>query len=161
MRRKNHRAIVVRIIVAVAVLGVFAGPFADTAIASDNSVIKLGLDEVAGGRSMIRVNPRDAKIWRDNPEKSQQILWWMVKNRTSYSEIYWEFRFDASKEGGSKDFFGKVDLGCGEKEVIAEPEITPENSNAVWPYSITVYACRDGVKAQKLATANPKVIWQD
>ena len=158
----NHRvALALRVVVAVAVLGVLAGPLADTATAGDNSVIKIALDEVAGGRSMIRVNPRDAKIWRNNPKKPQHILWWMIKNRTSYSELYWEFRFDPAKEGAAEDFFGEVVLGCGEKEVIAQPEKMPETPNAQWPYSITVFACKGGVKAQKLATANPKVIWQD
>jgi len=159
---RNHRvALVVRVIVAVAVLGVLAGPLAGTATAGDKPVIKLGLDEIGSGRTMIRVNPRDAKIWRNNPKKPQQVLWWMVKNRTSYSELFWEFRFDASKKGGTEDFFGKVDLGCGEKEVTAQPEKKPETPNAEWPYSITVYACKDGVKAQKIATIDPKVLWQD
>jgi hypothetical protein len=161
MHRKGRFAIVVRVIVGIAVLGAFSGPLAGTAPAGDKSVIKLELDEVGSGYARIRVNPRDAKIWRNNPKKPQQILWWMVKNRSSYSKIMWEFRYDPSKGGGTADFFGDVDLGCGQKEVMARPEKIPEGPNAEWPYSITAYACKDGVKAQKIATIDPKVVWQD
>ena len=37
----------------------------------------------------------------------------------------------------------------------------PDFPEAEWPYSITVYACIDGAKAQKIAAVDPRIIWKD
>ena len=159
---KYSLATVVRFVVVVAVLGAFSGPYSGVATAGDNSVIKLALDEVGNGIAMVRANPRDAKIWRSDPEKPQRVLWWMIKNRTSYPEIMFEIRFDSPDDAAGEDFFGDVVLGCGAKDVTVQPQKTPDTAGAEWPYSITAYACRDGVRAQKIATLESlKVVWQD
>ncbi len=46
-------------------------------------------------------------------------------------------------------------------DIKVQPDKKPDIPKAEWPYSITVFACLDGVKAQKLATLDPRIIWQD
>jgi len=138
MQRK-HRFAALTLIVAVAVVLV-AGP-ADAKDKKTN--IQLALDEDVNGRLVIKVQPRDAKIWRNNPDKPKKVEWWWMTNRTSYSEIFWEIRYDPSKGGGTANYFGDVDIKCGEREIKVQPDKKPDFPNAVWPYSITVYACRD------------------
>lgn len=160
---RNHRiANITWAIVGVAIIIAFSGPCAGSAQAGDTKVVKLELDEVGSGITRIRVNPREAKIWRAAPGKAQKIRWWMIRNRTSYPKIMWEFRYDASKQGATADYFGDVDLECGGTRVEVPPEMKPDSPNAEWPYSITAYACVDGVKAQKIATVDTaRVVWQD
>ena len=160
---RNHRvANITRAIAGVAIIAAFSGAGAEPACAGNTTVVKLELDEIGSGITRIRVNPRDAKIWRGEPGKAQKIRWWMVKNRTSYSQILWEFRYAASREGATADYFGDVDLECGKTEVEVPPEMLPESAEAAWPYSITAYACADGVKGQKIATIDTvRVVWKD
>lgn len=136
--------------------------FAGSAEAADKkTTIQVGLDQTPSGFAFIRVQPRDAKLWRNKPDKPKKVEWWWKTNKTSYSEIFWEFRFDPSKGGGTVDYFGEVDIECGQKDIKVQPDKKPDVPQAVWPYSITVYACKDGVKAQKIATIDPRIIWQD
>ena len=145
------------IIVAVALSGTLAG----SANAGDTKAIRLYLEQGVTGVARVIVNPRDAKIWRNAPGKAQNIRWFMVKNRTSYSRILWEFRYDPSKKGATADYFGDVDLECGGTRVEVPPEMKPDSPGAEWPYSITAYACTDGGKAQKIATVTARIIWKD
>jgi len=159
---RDHRfAAVTRASVIVAVLVAFCGPFAGSANAGDTKAVRLDLEQGVTGAARVVVNPRDAKIWRNAPGKAQKIRWRMRRNRTSYSQILWEFRYDPSKAGATADYFGDVDLECGGTKVEVPPEIKPDSPNAVWPYTITAYACTNGVKAQKIATFNARIIWRD
>lgn len=148
-------------IVICAVLVAFSGPIAGPANAGDKTTIKLDLTMDLSGRPVIKVMPRNAKIWRNKPDKPKKVEWWVDENFTSYYELYWEIRYDPSKGGGTANFFGDVDLKCGETEKKVQPDKTPEVANAEWPYSITVYGCLDGVKAQKIATIDPRIVWKD
>jgi len=135
-----------------------AGP-ADAA--DKKTTIQLRLDQNINGVPIIKVQPRDAKIWRNKPDKPKKVEWWWTSNDTSYSEIFWEIRYDPSKGGGTADYFGDVDIECGKNEIKVQPDKKPDFPNAEWPYSITVYACKDGVKAQEVASVDPRIIWND
>jgi hypothetical protein len=161
MHRNYRIANITRAIVAVAIIVAFGGPFVDSAQGADRKVVKVAVDEVGSGTTRIRVYPRDAGLWRNTPGKAQNIRWWMVKNRSSYPQIFWEFRFDPSREGATEDYFGDVDIECGGKHVDVAPEMKPDSVNAVWPYTITAYACSKGAKAQKIATGNARIVWKD
>jgi hypothetical protein len=124
-----------------------SGVLAGSANAGDRKVVRLELKQVSTGAPIIIVNPPHAKIWRKAPGKAQEIRWWMKRNRTSYYEIVWEFRYDPTKKGAAADYFGEVDLGCGETRVDALPKMKPDSPNAEWPYTITAYACHKGKKA--------------
>ena len=156
MKRNDCFAAVALIAVVAAVL--IAAP----AVAADKkTVIQLALDQNINGFPVIKVLPRDAKIWRNKPDKPKKVEWWWTVNDTSYSEIFWEIRYDPSKGEGTANFFGDVDIECGQAEIKVQPDKKPDVPKAVWPYSVTVYACKNGVKAQKLATLDPRIIWQD
>jgi hypothetical protein len=123
--------------------------------------IQLALDQNINGEVVIKVQPRDAKIWRNKPDKPKKVEWFWTVNDTSYREIFWEIRYDPSKGGDTANYFGDVDIECGRKDIQVQPDKKPDIPKAQWPYSITVYACKDGVKAQKLATLDPRIVWQD
>jgi len=101
--------------------------------ADKKTTIQLRLDQNINGVPIIKVQPRD----------------------------FWEIRYDPSKGGGTADYFGDVDIECGKNEIKVQPDKKPDFPNAEWPYSITVYACADGVKAQKIASVDPRIIWND
>jgi len=143
---------------ALIIVAVFVASFSYAADKKTN--IQLALDQNVNGEVVIKVQPRDAKIWRNKPDKPKKVEWWWTVNDTSYPEIFWEIRYDASK-GGTADYFGEVNIECGQKEIKVQPDKKPDIPKAEWPYSITVYACKDGVKAQKIATVDPRIIWQD
>jgi hypothetical protein len=135
--------------------------FTGTAPAADKKTnIQLSLKITMNGSTYIQVLPRDAKIWRNRPDKPKKINWWTV-NFTSYDELFWELRYDESKGGGTANYFGDVDIECAETEIKVQPDKKPDFPNAQWPYSMTVYACANGQKAQKLATVDPRIIWND
>ena len=144
---------------ALIIAAVFIAGFSHAA--DKKTTIHLALDQNINGEVVIKVQPRDAKIWRNKPDKPKKVEWWWQINDTSYSEIFWEIRYDPSKGGGTADYFGNVNIGCGTNEIKVQPDKKPDFEKAEWPYSIAVYTCRDGVKAQKLATLDPRIIWQD
>jgi len=156
MHHSQRFAIITLGLVIAAVL--IAGP-ADAA--DKKTTIQLRLDQNINGMPIIKVQPRDAKIWRNQPDKPKKVEWWWTFNDTSYSEIFWEIRYDPSKGGGTADYFGDVDIECGKTEIKVQPDKKPDFPKAEWPYSITVYACADGIKAQKIATVDPRIIWND
>ena len=146
----------------VAVFVAFSSLFAGSADASDKKKnIELTLEVGATAKPFITVRPRDAKIWRNKPDKPKKVRWWWTVNKTSHAEIFWEIRYDPSKGGGTANYFGDVDIECGQAEIKVQPDKKPDFPKAEWPYSITVYACRDGVKAQEIATIDPRIIWND
>jgi len=106
------------------------------------------------------VDPLNTKIGRNNPNKPKKVNW-STFNCSPYDELFWELRYDPSKGGGAANYFGDVDIECGKIEIKVQPYNKPDFPNAEWPYSITVYACADGVKAQKIATIDPRIKWQD
>jgi hypothetical protein len=111
-------------------------------------------------RTVIKVQPRDAKIWRNTPDKPKKVMWIAINN-TTYEEVFWEIRYAPSKGGESANYFGDVNIECGESEIKAQPDKKPEIAHAEWPYSVTAYGCVDGEKAQKLAVLDPRIIWKD
>jgi len=129
--------------------------------ADKKTYIQLSLEVAGSGIPFIKVQPRDAKIWRNKPDKPKKVEWWWTVNDTSYSEIFWEIRYDPSKGGGTADYFGDVDIECGKTEIKVQPDKKPDIPNAQWPYSITAYACVDGVKGQIIATIDPRIVWKD
>jgi hypothetical protein len=143
--------------VVVALSGVLAG----SANAGDTKAVRLSIEIGVTGAPRIRLRTPTAKIWRNEPGKPNRVLWRMYNNRTSHYEISWEFRYDPSKEEATADYFGRVDLECGETRVEVPPEKKPDTPNAVWPYTITAYACAKGMKAQKIATVNARIVWKD
>jgi len=154
--QKGHRfAAMTLTVVIVAVLIAGSAPAADK-----KTNVQLTLKLTMNGIAYIQVMPRDAKIWRNRPDKPKKINWWTV-NYTSYEDLFWEVRYDPSKGGGTADYFGDVDIECGEPEIKVHPYKKPDSPNAQWPYSVTVYACSDGVKAQQLATVDPRIVWND
>jgi len=156
MKKRLRFATITLTIVIAAVL--IAG---STGAADKKTTIQLRLDENLAERAVIEVQPLDAKIWRNKPDKPKKVEWWWESNVTSFSEIYWEIRYDPSKEGATANYFGDVDIKCGETRVKVQPDKKPDFPKAEWPYSITVFACNDGVKAQEIATVDPRIIWQD
>lgn len=156
MKKRLRFATITLTIVIAAVL--IAG---STGAADKKTTIQLRLDENLAERAVIEVQPLDAKIWRNKPDKPKKVEWWWESNVTSFSEIYWEIRYDPSKEGATANYFGDVDIKCGETRVKVQPDKKPDFPKAEWPYSITVFACKDGVKAQEIATVDPRIIWQD
>ena len=162
MHGNRRFAAVTRSLVMVAVFVAFSSPFAGSADAGDKKKnIELALKVGTTAKPYITVRPRDAKIWRNKPGKPKNVRWWWTVNKTSYAEIFWEIRYEPSKGGGTANYFGDVDIECGQAEIKVQPDKMPDSPNAEWPYSITAYACANGVKAQKLATLNPRIIWAD
>ena len=136
------------------------GPMAGFAHAGDHKVVRLKVITEPSGRQVIMVDPSYAKIWRDMPKKPKKIKGETV-NYSPYEELFWELRYDPSKGGGSANYFGNVDIECGETEIKVQPNKKPDFPNAEWPYSVTAFACVGDAKAQKVATVDPRIIWKD
>jgi hypothetical protein len=130
MHRGTHFASITLALVVAAVFLAFSGPIAGSAGAADKkTTIQLVLNQNVAGIPTIKVQPRDAKIWRNKPEKPKMVEWWWTDNDTSYSEIFWEIRYDPSKGGGTANYFGDVDIECGKTEIKVQPEMTDEGAN--------------------------------
>ena len=69
--------------------------------------------------------------------------------------------FDPGKGGGSENYFGDVDLACGESSIKVQPSPKPSIPNAEWPYMVTVYSCADGAKGEYLCMVDPRIKWND
>jgi len=154
--RHGHRFAVMALGVIIAV--VLTAGLANAADKKTNIQLTLSLDP--SGNVLVKVQPLAAKIWRNQPDKPKKVNWWTV-NYSPYDGLFWELRYDPDKGGGTADYFGDVDIECGESEIKVQPDKKPDFPNAEWPYSVTVYACFDGVKAQKLATLDPRIVWKD
>lgn len=160
MQQRFRFAPVTLALVIAVVLVTSGGPMAGFAHAGENKEVKLVVVTGLDGRQVITAVPPHAKIWRNKPNKPKKITW-KTGNNSPYDEIYWELRYDPGKGGGSENYFGDVDIACGETAKKVQPDKKPDFPYAQWPYSVTVYACHDGVKAQEIATIDPRIIWQD
>ena len=156
----NQNRRVAAITVAFFVAGIFCALAVSTEAAGKDQNILLTLRVDVTGRTIVKVQPRDAKLWRNDPDRPQQVRWWMV-NSTLYDEIHFEIRYDPSRASDGVDYFGDVDIECDQTEVTVTPSTVPDTEGASWPYVVTVYGCVDGQKAQELETINPKIIWKD
>ena len=157
----NRRLAAITNTLAIAVvLAVFSGPLAGPADAGENKVVELQVMTTPTGQFVITVDPAYAKIWRNKPDKPKKINWKTIDN-SPYEELFWELRYDPSKGGGTADYFGDVDIECGQTAIKVQPDKKPDYPNAEWPYSVTVYVCADGVKGKELAAVDPRIIWKD
>ena len=160
MHRDRRFAPITPALVIAVVLVASGGPMAGFAHAGDDKVVRLEVTTETSGRQVITVNPPHAKIWRNMPNKPKKINW-RTFNGSPYDEIFWELRYDPSKGGSSANYFGDVDIECGETQKKVQPDKKPDIPNAQWPYSVTVYKCIAGSKGQKVATVDPRIIWKD
>jgi hypothetical protein len=160
MYSKNRVTRITQAVVFVTTLAVFAGPLAGSVSAKDQTEIQLTLTLDRRGDIIVKVNPTEAKIWRKKPDKPKKVYWWTV-NTTPFDDLFWELRYDPSKGGGTANYFGDVDIECGVPNIKVQPDKTPDFPNAEWPYAVSVYACVDGEKAQKLGTVDPRIVWRD
>ena len=159
--QKDPRFIAItRALVITVVLVAFSSLLAGSAHAADKKDVALELTVDSAGKATISVNPEDAMIWRNKPKKPKKINWKTVNN-SPYDETFWELRYDPGKGGGSENYFGDADIECGETAKKVQPDKKPDFPYAQWPYSITVYACVDGAKGEKLAEVDPRIVWKD
>ena len=82
----------------------------------------------------------------------------MIDN-DQYDELYWEIRWDDGKPAASRDYFGDVNIPCGDNMHKAKPT-EPTSANTSWPYSLDVWECVDGEKsAESLCKVDPLIDW--
>ena len=159
-RDRRFAPITLSLAIAV-VLVASGGPMAGFAHAGDDTIVRLELTLQPSGKQVIRVDPPHAKIWRDTPDKPKEVNWLKIQ-QAIYDELFWELRYDPAKGDGSENYFGDVDIECGKREIKVQPDKKPDVPHAQWPYSVTVYACVEGFKGQKLgAVENMRIVWKD
>ena len=134
--------------------------FPTAADAAEFKAVDLKLKDDGAGNLTIVVDPENAPIWRNKQGKAKKVRW-VVKSTGGYDQLFWELRYDPDKGGGSGNYFGDVDLACGETQVKVKPDPKPDFPFAQWPYAITVYACVDGAKGEELASVDPRIKWND
>jgi len=154
MNRDRHYSPVTLALIVVASLA------AGSAFAADKTEINLTLTVDSSGAATINVDPEDATIWRNKPDKPKKV-YWMTENNSSYDELFWELRYDPDKGGGSANYFGDVDIACGESDIKVQPDKKPDIPYAEWPYSVTVYSCVDGEKSEMILEVDPRIKWGD
>jgi hypothetical protein len=147
---------------AVAIVGILVSAGASTAWADppDAKEVTLLLSVDDAGKCSISVDPDIADIWRGNSHKIKKV-YWVAPPNSQYPELYWELRYDPEKGGGSGDYFGVVDLPCGVNNIKVQPKPKPTIPNAEWPYSVSVYNCSGGAKAEHLCTVDPRIRWKN
>jgi hypothetical protein len=159
-RDRRFAPITLALTIAV-VLVASGGPMAGFAHSGDETNVRLNLMLQPSGKQVIRVDPPHAKIWRDTPDKPKDIYWMIIQNAIYY-ELFWELRYDPTEGDGSADYFGDIDIECGKTEITDQLDKKPDSPFAHWPYSVTVYACVDGFKAQKLGSVGKlQIVWKD
>lgn len=159
-RDRRFAPITLALTIAV-VLVASGGPMAGFAHAGDETIVRLKVMLQPSGRQVIRVDPPRAKIWRDTPDKPKEIYWMTIEGGTYY-ELFWELRYDPTEGEGSVNYFGDFDIECGKTAITVQPTKEPDVPFAEWPYSVTVYACVDGFKAQELDSVDKMfIIWKD
>ncbi len=143
--------------------GVFVGllSFAGV-VAADPDAKEVTLTAVADGAGgcTITVSPETAIISRGARAKIKKV-YWVAEPNAELGELYWELRYDPGKGGGSENYFGDVDLACGESSIKVQPKPKPKIPNAEWPYMVTVYSCADGARSEYLCTVDPRIRWND
>jgi hypothetical protein len=159
---RDRRFAPITLALAIAVVLVASGgPMAGFAHAGDDTIVRLKLTLQPSGKQVIRVDPPNAKIWRDTPDKPKEVNWLKIQ-QAIYDELFWELRYDPAEGDGSANYFGDVDIECGKREIKVQPDKKPDVPHAQWPYSVTVYACVEGFKGQKLgAVDNMRIVWKD
>lgn len=160
MHRNRPITVHATILCVAFLFALFGGPAAGTVEGADKKDVTLTLSVDSSGEPTVTVHPETAELWRNKPDNPKKINWIAV-NRSQHSELFWEIRYDPGKGGASEDYFGDVDLACGETENKVKPAKKPEFPYAQWPYSITVFSCVGGVKAQQLTAMDPRIIWKD
>lgn len=160
MRRHRRCNIHFGALTVVTMLAFCGGLTASSAAGSDKKDVTLTFTVDSDGVATATVHPETAEIWRNKPDKPKKVNWVAV-NTSSHGELFWEIRYDPSKGGASEDYFGHVDLACGETEIKVQPDKKPAIANAQWPYSISVFTCVDGGKGEKLAEVDPRIVWKD
>lgn len=130
--------------------------------AADDDSREVTLTAVADGAGgcTITVNPETAIISRGNNQKIKKV-YWVSELNPEFGELYWELRYDPGKGGGSENYFGDVNLACGEASIKVQPKPKPSIPNAEWPYMVTVYSCVDGAKGEYLCMVDPRIKWND
>ena len=152
-----HRIRFAPIVLALIVLAALA---AGSAHAADKTDVQLTLMDDGSGALAISVDPENAQIWRNKPDKPKKVYWYTA-NESSYDELYWELRYDPGKGGGTANYFGAVDIECGKDSIKVQPDKKPDEPYAEWPYSVTVYSCVDGERGDMLAEVDPRIVWKD
>ena len=156
---RRRLSVIVMVVGTIGVL-ILGGASAVSAQQPDAREITLELAMGGAGSPTIIVTPETATIWRTKHGKVKKVEWAALPD-DQYGELYWELRWDPSKGGGSDNFFGNVDLPCGDSHIKVQPNPKPTIPYAEWPYMVTVYSCSDGVKGQELATVDPRIRWDD
>jgi hypothetical protein len=131
-----------------------------SAEAAEKKDVKLTLNIDGAGAASISVDPEDAQIGRNKPDKPKKVNW-KTGNKSQHAQLFWELRYDPGKGGGTANYFGDVDIACGETEKKVQPDKKPDFPYAQWPYSVTAYSCVDGVKGDQLADVDPRIVWKD
>lgn len=129
---------------------------------ADNDAREVTLTAAADGAGgcTITVSPETAIISRGNTAEIKKV-YWVAEPNAELGELYWEIRYDPGKGGGSENYFGDVNLACGESSIKVQPKPKPKIPNAEWPYMVTVYQCADGAKGPYLCTVDPRIKWND
>ena len=131
-------------------------------VAADSDAKEVTLTAVADGADgcTITVSPETAIISRGARAKIKKV-YWVAEPNAELGELYWELRYDPGKGGGSENYFGDVNLVCGESSIKVQPKPKPKIPNAEWPYMVTVYSCSDGAKSEYLCMVDPRIKWND
>jgi hypothetical protein len=158
----------VSIVLFLALIGssvVSVGPWTGVAEAGDKesfSLVRLRLSVQRSGMFFVNGAPGHAKLWRQT-EGKPAIIRWETWNGSPYEELYWEIRFNSDDAKATENFFGDVDVPCGEDTVDIRVKKKPDVANAEWPYTATVFACQEGAKAVEVASMAKglRIIWKD
>lgn len=135
-------------------------PWTDSAEANDAKEVTLEVVTGPSGECTITVSPETAVISR-GPNAKIKKVYWVAKPNSDLGELYWELRYDPGKGGGTENYFGDVNLGCGAGSIKVQPNPKPKIPNAEWPYMVTVYRCENGAKGPYLCTVDPRIRWND
>ena len=156
-KRFERPRFAVALVVACGVLVSFA---AGAWAANDSREVTLTAVSDGAGGCTIPVSPETAIISRGNNAKIKKV-YWVAEPNAEFGELYWELRYDPGKGGGTDNYFGDVDLACGESSIKVQPKPKPKIPNAEWPYMVTVYSCSDGAKSEYRCTVDPRIKWND
>jgi len=159
MRQKNSGWLMLAVVFAVVSWG-STPPVEGTPPDDDSREVTLTAVADGAGGCTITVSPETAIISRGANAKIKKI-YWVSELNPEFGELYWELRYDPGKGGGSENYFGDVNLACGEASIKVQPKPKPKIPNAEWPYMVTVYSCVDGAKSEYLCTVDPRIKWND
>lgn len=154
MRCREFRVPLFFVFVAVLLPAVPATVHADPPDAKEVT-LEVSVDD--DGTCSITVAPETAVLKTNG--KIKKIYWAALPN-DHYPQLFWELRWDPDKGGGSENYFGDVDLACGEDGIKVQPD-KPKIDNAEWPYAVTVFECVDGVRAEELCSVDPRIRWEN